>query len=490
MVSKVIPTLAEFRDSGDGPTVVRRRIPADLETPVSVFMKLRQRSDTQPTFLLESVERGIQVGRYSFIGVHPRATLTLRDDTVNIQRADGTESIRLDGSDPLNLLREEIDRGPASNAEVPGPIGGAVGFLSYEIGRYFEKLPIAQRDALGLPDFAFYIPRTVVAFDHVRSEIEIICQPSGNTDDDYHSAVGEIERLLDALSAPLEVRRGAVAHGAPPTSNFSQDRFEAMVREAKEQILAGEIFQIVLSQRLTGETKVDPFQVYRALRILNPSPYMFFLSFPTFQLIGSSPEVLVKLDKRRATVAPIAGTRPRGNTRHADDTLAEELLADEKERAEHVMLVDLGRNDLGRVCKVGSVQVDSLMHIERYSHVMHIVSTVTGTLRDELDAFDLLRAAFPAGTVSGAPKIRAMQLITQFEQDRRGPYAGSVGYFGRNGDMDMCITIRTILMQGERYHVQGGAGIVADSDPESEFHETLNKIRALTRAIANAEEGL
>jgi anthranilate synthase component 1 len=263
-----------------------------------------------------------------------------------------------------------------------------------------------------------------------------------------------------------------------------------MVRTAREHILAGDAFQIVLSQRLRAETDTEPFQIYRALRILNPSPYMFFLDFSDFQLIGSSPEVLVKLEGRTATVAPIAGTRPRGETATHDRALADELLADEKERAEHVMLVDLGRNDLGRVCETGSVSVDSLMHIEKYSHVMHIVSAVSGRLRDGLDGFDLMRACFPAGTLTGAPKIRAMEIIADLEKTQRGPYGGAVGYFGRDGDMDMCITIRTLVMKGRDCFVQAGAGIVADSDPATEYQETLNKARALIRAVEIAEEGL
>jgi anthranilate synthase component 1 len=275
---------------------------------------------------------------------------------------------------------------------------------------------------------------------------------------------------------------------------MSRDDFESRVGAAREHILAGDAFQIVLSQRFGAETTAEPFQIYRALRILNPSPYMYFLDFGPgpggFQLIGSSPEVLVKLEGRTATVAPIAGTRPRGETQVEDHRLEDELLGDEKERAEHVMLVDLGRNDLGRVCDTGTVAPQSFMHIEKYSHVMHIVSTLTGRLREDLDAFDLLGACFPAGTVSGAPKIRAMEIIAQLEEDRRGPYAGAVGYFGHDGGMDMCITIRTIVMMGDRYTVQAGAGIVADSDPAREYQETLDKARALVQAVSIAEKGL
>ncbi|MCH7549948.1 MAG: anthranilate synthase component I family protein, partial [Candidatus Krumholzibacteriota bacterium] len=304
-------------------------------------------------------------------------------------------------------------------------------------------------------------------------------------------AQAEIDTLLDALSSPLRLTGNSDGEVSlsEPQSNMTRPQFERIVGEAREHILAGDAFQIVLSQRFGARTTTDPFQIYRALRILNPSPYMFFIDFDGFELIGSSPEVLVRLDKRRATLAPIAGTRPRGATSTEDEQLAEELLADEKERAEHVMLVDLGRNDLGRVCETGTVSVESLMHIERYSHVMHIVSTLTGQLREGLDGFDLLRASFPAGTVSGAPKIRAMEIISDLESDCRGPYAGAVGYFAYNGDMDMCITIRTIVMVGDRYYVQAGAGIVADSDPSREYEETLSKARALMKAVTIAEEG-
>jgi anthranilate synthase component 1 len=314
---------------------------------------------------------------------------------------------------------------------------------------------------------------------------------SGDADAAYDRAQATIESLLGALSSPLSIKNGAgpKARHVAPESNMTRETFERHVRTAKEHILAGDAFQIVVSQRLAAQTQTEPFQIYRALRILNPSPYMFFFDAGDFQLIGSSPEVLVKLDKRKATLSPIAGTRPRGNTAAEDLALEEELLKDEKERAEHVMLVDLGRNDLGRVCEVGTVKPESLMHVEKYSHVMHIVSTVSGTLSPQHDAFDLLRACFPAGTVTGAPKIRAMEIISSLERDRRGPYAGALGYFGHQGDMDMCITIRTIVMMGDRFYVQAGAGIVADSDPAREYEETLSKARALIHAVAIAEEG-
>ena len=497
------PNLEEFKQqTAQGRLVpLRQRIPADLETPVSAFLKLRTNAASNraaPCFLLESVEQGIQVGRYSFIGVAPQSTIELRDETVHISRSGRTETHPREGRDPLSFIREEIERIPEIHAwDLPAPFAGAVGYLSYDVARYFEKLPQPPEPGLGLPDYFFMIPQTLVVFDHVRCEIEIIALPPQDADDDesaYAAAQSEIQELLDALTTPLtlpdEMRGEAPASSdADLKSNMSREQYEGLVRDAKEHILSGDAFQIVLSQRLGAETHTPPFQIYRSLRILNPSPYMFFFDFGDFQLVGGSPEVLVKVEKGIATLSPIAGTRPRGKTPAEDIQLADELLADEKERAEHVMLVDLGRNDLGRVCETGTVVTDSLMHIEKYSHVMHIVSNITGKLREDCDMFDLLRASFPAGTVSGAPKIRAMEIITDFERERRGPYAGAVGYLGHGGDMDMCITIRTIIMIGNRYYVQAGAGIVADSDPASEFEETLNKIRALTKAVSIAEKG-
>jgi anthranilate synthase component 1 len=491
------PTRGDFDAAARRGRVVplRQRVPADLETPVSAFLKLtRMPGGQRARFLLESVERGIQVGRYSFIGVSPSATLRLDDDTVTIDRDGAVTRTPLESRDPLSFVRDEIARVPVlGDTDVPGPFAGAVGYLSYEVARHMERIPTAAQPGLGLPDYYFVIPRTLVIFDHVRSEMEIVAlPPEGSGEGAYDAARSAIEAILSALDGPPPHRNGhnhAAAH-TTPESNMTREQFEAHVRTSKEHILAGDAFQIVVSQRLSAHTTTDPFQIYRALRITNPSPYMFFFDADGFQLIGSSPEVLVKLEKRLATVSPIAGTRPRGKTAAEDMALEDELLKDEKERAEHVMLVDLGRNDLGRVCETGSVRTESLMHVEKYSHVMHIVSTVTGVLREGLDGFDLLRACFPAGTVTGAPKIRAMEIVASLENDRRGPYAGALGYFGHRGDLDMCITIRTIVMVGDRYHVQAGAGIVADSDPAREYEETLSKAQALVNAVAVAENGL
>jgi len=490
------PTKEEFTAALAGGRVLplRQRIPADLETPVSAFLKLSSLPDGERArFLLESVERGIQVGRYSFIGLSPAATLQLNGDTVRIERDGRTTETPLAGADPLSFVRDEIARGDGIDAgDIPGPFAGAVGYLSYDVARHYERLRMADGDGLDLPDYYFLVPRVLVIFDHVRSEMEVVAIPARDRGDAYEQARAAIERVLAALAGPLPSRNGHRPEGvrSPLESNLTQDEFEAGVRLAREHILAGDAFQIVLSQRFSATTHAAPFQIYRALRILNPSPYMFFFDAGDFQLVGSSPEVLVKLHRRTATLSPIAGTRPRGQSAHDDQRLEDELLRDEKERAEHVMLVDLGRNDLGRVCEIGSVKAESLMHVEKYSHVMHIVSTLTGTLRPELDGFDLLRACFPAGTVTGAPKIKAMDIIASLERDQRGPYAGALGYFGRQGDMDMCITIRTIVVRDGRYAVQAGAGIVADSDPTREYEETINKARALVSAVAMAEEGL
>jgi anthranilate synthase component 1 len=490
------PTRDEFDAAARRGRVVplRQRVPADLETPVSAFLKLSKMPDGQRArFLLESVERGIQVGRYSFIGLSTLTTLRCENGTVAIDRGHGAQRVDIGDRDPLSFVREEIANIPAlEDHDIPGPFAGAVGYISYEIAQHFERIPSANGDGLGLPDYDFMIPRTLVIFDHVRSEIEIVALPAEDAEDAYQSARREIDAVLAALGGPLPHRNGdrPTPLHATPESNMTRDQFEQHVRTSKEHILAGDAFQIVVSQRLSGRTSTEPFQIYRALRITNPSPYMFYFDAGDFQMVGSSPEVLVKLHRRHATLAPIAGTRPRGRTPAEDLALEDELIKDEKERAEHVMLVDLGRNDLGRVCEMGTVKAESLMHIEKYSHVMHIVSTVSGTLRDEFDGFDLLRACFPAGTVTGAPKIRAMEIIAGLEHDRRGPYAGALGYFGHQGDMDMCITIRTIVMTGGQYHVQAGAGIVADSDPAREFDETMSKARALINAVAVAEDGL
>lgn len=475
---------------------VYRTLLADLETPVSVYLKLAQLGTV--SFLLESVEGGEQVGRYSFLGVNPRGLVTVQHNRVT-RTFDGATTTRelAAEEDPLHAVEIELEQfKPVDVAGLPRFVGGAVGFLGYDVVRYLERLPETATTDLDVPDLSFMLPDTLVIFDHAKHQLIVLANAYAPTaaeeDAAYDDAAARIETIVTALRQPLPAIPGAGAVGDDAlASNVSQDRYEENVRAAKEYITAGDAFQIVLSQRLSRQTSAPPFAIYRALRALNPSPYMFFLRFAEdFALIGASPEMMVRLEDGVASMRPIAGTRPRGANEVEDNQLAEELLADPKERAEHVMLVDLGRNDLGRVCDYGTVRVEEMMFVERYSHVMHIVSQVNGQLRADMNAFDLLRATLPAGTLSGAPKVRAMAIIEELEGTRRGPYGGAVGYFSYDGSMDTCITIRTLMMQGDTVYIQAGAGIVADSDPTSEYHETLNKARALGVAIRNAEEGL
>jgi anthranilate synthase component 1 len=468
-------------------------INADLETPVSVYLKLRGEGES---FLLESVEGGEQLARYSFLGAGPARVLTLRGDQVTIRSGPTVEQFSLNGRDPFDVLRGLL--APYHAVSIPGLprlFGGAVGYLSYDMARYIERLPAAARRELDLPDAVLLLADTLVAFDHVKHRALVIANAHVDSHPRaaYDDAVARIERIVARLNRPMPAWSSAPSQdGRQLESNVAPERYMEMVRQAQEYIAAGDIFQVVLSQRFARQTRAEPFSIYRALRRLNPSPYMFFLDFGEAQFIGASPEVLVRLEGGIAQLNPIAGTRPRGADADSDTRLEQELRADPKERAEHVMLVDLGRNDLGRVCDYGTVRVSDLMHVERYSHVMHLVSNVTGKLRAGLDGFDLLRATFPAGTVSGAPKVRAMEIIEELEGTQRGPYAGAVGYVGfHNGagsNMDFCITIRTIVQQGQRVFVQAGAGIVADSDPQREHQECVNKARALAEAIRLAEE--
>jgi anthranilate synthase component I len=477
-----------------------REINADLETPVSLYLKLR---GDGASFLLESVEGGERIARYSFIGVQPRAEYILRDGQVEV-REDGTmRTVQLD-DDPTRFLQQEMSRFSTERLpNAPRFTGGLVGYLGYEAVRYFEttlksrmedastasgtntRSPLSAR----VPDGIYLLADTVVAFDHARRSIFLIANV---LDGDVEAANRKLDQITERIHRSLPAAGKPGMAPSEISSNMTQEAFEAMVREAKEHIAAGDIFQVVLSQRFTRQTLVEAFDVYRAVRRLNPSPYMFYFDFglvddePLF-IVGSSPEMFVRLEERTASLRPIAGTRPRGADASADASLARDLLADPKERAEHVMLVDLGRNDLGRVCEYGTVKVSDFFTVERYSHVMHIVSHVEGTLRRGLTAFDLVRAAFPAGTVSGAPKVRAMEIISELEPDPRGAYAGMVGYFGFDGAMDTCLAIRTMVGRGQSVSVQAGAGIVADSDPATEFQETVNKASAMLRAIDIAE---
>lgn len=499
------PTLDEFRDLAGGPAnliPVVREFAADLETPVSVYLKLMDGPGA--SFLLESVEGGEQVGRYSFVGVSPRAVMSLRGRTVTTTMGNGDEQTQelAEGEDILHALQAELARCvPADVDGLPRFSGGAVGYLGYDVVRFFERLPETAEAVLDIPDAVFLLTDTLVVFDHARHRLLILANAWVDPGDDaaaaYVDAVQRIDRISERLLRPLPAiptrRWGAGSRDTPGElqANMPPERYQAIVAEAKEHIAAGDIFQVVLSQRFSRRTSAHPFAVYRALRMLNPSPYMFYFDFAPLdmQVIGASPEMHVRLEDGIASVRPIAGTRRRGRTPDEDQALAEELLADPKERAEHVMLVDLGRNDVGRVSEYGSVIVRDLMTVERYSHVMHIVSQVEGRMKPGLDAYDLMRATFPAGTVSGAPKVRAMEIIEELEGQRRGLYAGAAGYFSYDGSMDTCIAIRTLLMQDDQIYVQAGAGIVADSDPATEYQECVNKAQALLVAVERAESG-
>ena len=490
----------------------------DVETPVSAFLKLRP---TTGAFVLESKEQGQHFGRYSFLGVAIRETVTLRGDELLVTsagrrapggpRVDGARTLSLaaEGGDPFTFLGRHVSRGVvAPLADLPPFLGGAVGFFAYDAARYVEDLPTAPPDDLGLPDMAFVVPEIVLAFDHLRHVVTLSTVIRRDEESDlaaaYASAAGRLAAVRERLrhpatpsvsvadaAAPVTTNAGGAAAAgvlsADLTSTFTREAFASAVDRAKEYIAAGDVFQVVLSQRFSRPVRAGGFSIYRGLRAVNPSPYMYYLSLPGFEVVGASPEPLIRVDGRRVEARPVAGTRPRGRTQAEDARLADELLADEKERAEHLMLVDLGRNDLGRVCVAGSVRVPDFMSVDRFSHVMHLASTVTGELPVGASAVDALRAAFPAGTVTGAPKIRAMQIIDELEPTRRGLYAGAVGYLSCGGELDSCIHIRTIVLQDGVAHVQAGAGVVADSDPQREYDETQSKARALFAAIEVAE---
>jgi len=469
-------------------TIVRE-ISADLETPISVYMKLRGEG---ASFLLESVEGGERIARYSFIGIKPKAQYIIRGNEIEIIESDSSRTVTLDENvDPTFFLQEEMSKfNFKAQAGVPRFIGGLVGYLGYESVRYFEPTLRSSMKRADLPDGIYLLADTIIAFDHARRNLSLIANVLDGNVEAANQKLDEIESLIQQSLPPSEQRD---VKTSKTKSNMTQGNFEDMVRDAKEHVAAGDIFQVVLSQRFSRETNVEPFDVYRAVRRLNPSPYMFFFDFglvddEPLYIVGSSPEMFVRLEGGTASLRPIAGTRPRGADANADATHAEELLADPKERAEHVMLVDLGRNDLGRVCEYGTVKVSDFFTVEKYSHVMHIVSHVEGKLKSDLTAFDLVRASFPAGTVSGAPKVRALEIIVELEPDARGAYAGMVGYFGFDGNMDTCLAIRTMVGRGNTFSVQAGAGIVADSDPPTEYQETVNKASAMLKAIDVAEE--
>ncbi len=489
------PTKDEFvRRSQSGNLVpVYREILADMETPVSAYRKIAR---GKYSFLLESVEGGERLARYSFLGTDPFLVFKSKGRDVQVVkgwRAD--KHILEDSRDPLDILKGLLAEYKwVDDPDLPRFCGGAVGYIGYDAVRFFENLPDSTTDDLNVPDSYFVFTNIILIFDHVKHRIKVVCTPEVGSDPGttYDLACEKIDEMVERLHQPLPAAAPKTGDGkaATPVSNMTKEQYMSMVDAAKEYIKAGDIIQIVPSQRLSVPLQADPFDVYRALRSVNPSPYMYYLNYDDMKLIGTSPEILVTEDRGVVTTRPIAGTRRRGNNEAEDQALEKELLADEKELAEHIMLVDLGRNDLGRVCKYGTVEVDQLMVIERYSHVMHIVSNVRGELAEGKDQFDVLRATFPAGTVSGAPKIRAMEIIDELEPTRRGTYAGAIGYFSFSGNMDTCITIRTILVKDGVAYMQAGGGVVADSVPESEYQESMNKAGALLKAIEMAQVGL
>lgn len=491
----IYPTFEEFTAlAKQGNLIpVYSEILADTETPVSTFLKLSRspRRKKGVGFLLESVEGGERIGRYSFLGGEPMLLFRSRAKLGTIERPGQKKKENADG-DPLDVLRQLLSGFRyVATPQLPRFAGGAVGYLSYDAVQYFEPLKLRRPDDLHLPEALFVFSDTLVVFDHLKHTLKIVAhahiQNGKNLRRVYDEAVKKVAAMRKKLTLPLRTPPQEWTSAAPDVpfkSNFTQEKFEAGVRRAKRYIEAGDVIQVVLSQRFSTGYTGDPFLLYRALRGINPSPYMFYLEFPEGAFVGSSPEMMVRCEEGAVEIRPIAGTRPRGKTEVEDAALGQELLGDPKERSEHIMLVDLARNDIGRVCEISSVTVEELMMLERYSHVMHIVSSVTGKLNHGKDAFDLLRATFPAGTVTGAPKVRAMQIIEEIENRSRGPYAGTVCYFSFSGNLDSAITIRTLFVKDKKVWIQAGAGIVADSDPAREYEETLNKARALLKAVS------
>jgi anthranilate synthase component 1 len=479
----ITPTKTEFlsRARGGNLVPVVCELFADLETPISAFLKLRNGSDT---YLLESVEGGEKVGRFSFIGTGSTARLRAHGRQVAVEGPQGSFATE---ADPMAVARDLLaGYRPVPHPGLPRFYGGAVGYFGYDSVRLWERLPNRPPDPIGLPTCYLVLTDAVVIFDHVTHGMKIVANASinGRAAEAYRAAVETIEQAYERLRAPLVVPEPTGRVEPIMDQETTAADYMRAVERAKDYVVAGDIFQVVLSRRFSARTSgVDALDVYRALRTVNPSPYMFFLDFDGVKIVGSSPELLVRLEDGVVETRPLAGTRPRGLNEADDRRLAGELLGDEKERAEHTMLVDLGRNDVGRVSRYGTVDVTDLMGVERYSHVMHIVSNVRGRLDEGRDAFDVLRACFPAGTVTGAPKIRAMEIIDELEPVSRGPYAGAVGYVGYSGNLDTAITIRTFVMANDRAYVQAGAGIVADSIPEREYLETVSKAKALVRAL-------
>lgn len=490
----VQPKLDNFLElSGKGNVVpVYTQLAADFETPLSAYLKLR---DGKHSFLLESAESTEKGGRWSLVGSHPRMVFEARDRQISIREGSAERKLQAE-KDLLATLEKEMEPyRPVHHGDLPVFYGGMVGYLSYDAVRQFEPtLPDSPPDSLGVPDAMFILADTLLVFDHRLRRLLVVANAfidqADSPEDAYMAACSRIEAMVETLNCPLHVPAlNGLIHVDPveARSNTTQDEYEEMVRAGKELIAAGDIFQFVPSQRFETPFDLPAVDLYRALRLVNPSPYMFILELDGFSLVGSSPEVHVRSIDGRIDIRPIAGTRWRGKTQQEDDALAEDLLGDPKECAEHLMLVDLARNDVGRIAKHASVKVDDFMIIERYSHVMHIVSNVSGQLAPGHSAYDVLRATFPAGTVSGAPKIRAMEIINSLEKNKRCAYAGAVGYFGFDGSHDSCITLRTCLLKDGKAYVQAGAGVVADSDPTYEYNETVNKAKGMLRAIALAK---
>ncbi len=469
---------------------VYREINADMETPVSAYLKIAQGNYS---FLLESVEGGERLARYSFLGTEPAKVLTTGSLPPNEILRDAQD----DTGDPLHVIEQEFKQYRTIPVDgLPRFHGGMVGYLSYEVARYFERLPSPAADPLKLPEARLMLADTLLIFDHLTHKIKVVAHAhlDGDIEKSYREATEKIDKLVARLKKPVSEQEATAAGGKAfrqahgrAEANLTQAQYEAIVTEMKQHVYDGDIIQGVPSLRLARSTKASPFAIYRALRSINPSPYMYFLHMDDIHIVGASPELLVRVEDGIVSNHPIAGTRPRGKDNGDDKALEEELKNDEKERAEHVMLVDLARNDVGRISEPGTVQVTQFMDIERYSHVMHLVSHVQGKLRQGLTQYDALRACFPAGTVSGAPKIRAMEIIAELEPDKRGPYAGAVGYFDFSGNIDTAIAIRTIIIKDGTAYVQAGAGIVADSVPANEYRECLNKMQAMLAAIAQAE---
>src|SRR5689334_12728964 len=493
------PAFAEFAALAAGHDLVPvyRQLVGDTLTPVSAFCKIQEED---ASFLFESVVGGERLGRYSFLGSGPFLSLEAYDRKVRIREA-GKPAVEREHADPLGLLEELLAKYRAPHVPgLPRFCGGAVGYAGYDTVRYVERLPHPPADDRGLPDLSFAFYDRMVIFDTINKTVLAVAHAHVNPNDlegCYRAACERVDRLVERLqrgAAGLQLtdidadRRSPVS--LPYRSNFTREAFEAAVAKAKEYIQAGDIFQVVLSQRLQAETRARPFDIYRTLRVVNPSPFMFYLDAGPVRLVGASPEIMVRVEGDRVTVRPLAGTRPRGATEEEDARLAAELAADPKERAEHIMLVDLGRNDVGRVARFGTVQLSDVLSVERYSHVMHLCSNVTGQLLEGKTAFDALRSSLPAGTLSGAPKVRAMEIIDELEPHRRGPYGGAVGYADFSGSMDTCIALRTMVLVGNKVYLQAGAGIVADSVPASEREECENKAMGLLRALEMAETQL